>query len=289
MTKPESPPSIQRRLAIAAGVLLVGFLVYLAVLLFEEFVSADMRWGLWLGSVLLFAVSATFGKKGLWVPLVAAAPLVALHGLPIALDLPSLWAYPLIWLAGSFAGRIAARGPDWATVAAPVALTALFLIYGNRVMPRILDQELNSYIDEPAPLLVLEYLDGTRYPVDQFAGNVVVLDFFATWCIPCRAELPEIEQVRHAFADRDDIIILVVGDGDSGDTPEQVAAFAESAELDLPFAWDPGGATHDAFGFWNIPALAVIDRKGNVRLKRVGYNAAETSFQETLTTLLESL
>jgi hypothetical protein len=52
---------------------------------------------------------------------------------------------------------------------------------------------------------------------------------------------------------------------------------------------DPGGAAHDAFGFDNVPALAVIDRKGHVRLRRVGYNAAETGFRSSLTGLLETL
>jgi hypothetical protein len=66
-------------------------------------------------------------------------------------------------------------------------------------------------------------------------------------------------------------------------------AFAESSGIDLPFLWDEGGRAHDAFGFANIPALAVIDREGRVRLKRIGFNAAETGFAEDLRRLLESL
>jgi hypothetical protein len=57
----------------------------------------------------------------------------------------------------------------------------------------------------------------------------------------------------------------------------------------LPFVWDEGGHAHDAFELANMPALAVIDGEGRVRLKRVGFNAAETDFANNLTSLLESL
>ncbi len=288
---PASPSAASpwRSLLTAGLVLLAGFLAYIAILLFEELVTTDMRWGLWLGCVLLFALSVRLGRCGPWVPFFVAAPLVAFHGVPIASDITSFWPFPVFWLASAVAGWLASRGPTWVTVAAPVTLAAAFLFYGGKVLPGVFTDELNQYVDEPAPALTLEYLDGRPYPVDTFAGNIVVLDFFATWCIPCRAELPEIEELRHKLADRDDVIMLVVGDGDAGETPEIVQAYADSAELDLPFVWDPGGVAHDAFGFWNIPALAVIDREGRVRLKRVGYNAAETGFQATLLELIESL
>lgn len=287
----DTQKSLLHRMAPPVGILFTGFLVYVGILLFEEFVTADMRWGLWMGGVVLFALSVALGSRGLhaWAPVLLAAPLVVLHGMPLALDLPLGRPFPVFWLVSALAGWLAARGPRWVSTAAPVALAAMFLYYGGWVLPRSMADAFNDFLNEPAPSFALQTLDGKPYPMRSLAGKVVVLDFFATWCIPCRAELPEIEDVRQALADRDDIVILVVGDGDSGDTREQVAAFAEAADLDLPFVWDPDGVAHDAFEFPNIPALAVIDRKGNVRLKRVGFNAAETGFESMLTELLLSL
>lgn len=273
------------------GALLAGIGAWFAVLAFEEVVSADLRWGLWLGSLLLLLLSSVLGLRewGPWAPAVLAAPLVGVYGLGLATDLPALWPVPVLWAASALAGWLAGRRPGRSSLAALIAVMSLSAAYGAWRIPRILAEELNVYTDEPAPALALQRLDGTTYPTETLAGRVVVLDFFATWCVPCRAELPEMEQLRRSLGDREDIVILVVGDGDSGDTREQVAAFAATSGIDLPFAWDPGGTTHDAFGFANIPALAVIDRRGNVRLERVGYNAAETGFQETLRSLIESL
>jgi thiol-disulfide isomerase/thioredoxin len=280
-----------RRLAAVGTVLVAGLAVWLALLAFEEFVTADLRWGLWLGCALLFTVSLGAGRRGggAWAPLLVAAPVLLDLGVPLARDLTPFWPFPALWLGSALAGWMVGRSPRRATLVASAVLAVLALAYGGRVVPRILGAELNVYTDEPAPALVLESLDGTPYPSAELAGRIVVLDFFATWCLPCRAELPEVEAVRQALAERDDIVILIVGDGDSGDTREQVSHFAAESDLDLPFVWDPRGVTHDAFGFDNIPALAVIDRQGRVRLKRVGFNAAETGFRDTLLSVLESL
>jgi thiol-disulfide isomerase/thioredoxin len=117
----------------------------------------------------------------------------------------------------------------------------------------------------------------------------VVLDFFATWCAPCIAELPELEEVRRHFAGRDDVTLLVVANDSGNDTRDSIRAFVAKRGLELEFAYDPGGKAHKAFGFAGLPGLVVIDRAGRIRLTREGYNSAESGFRKSLEDLVESL
>jgi len=269
--------------------LLAGVALCVALALFEGFVTNDMRWVLWAGSagMLLLAAWLTDKGRGAAGALLASLPLAVFFYNFVVVDEPRFWPHVAIVPIAALAGwLLIARRPLGIVAVLSVAL--LGAGYGNLVMPRLL-ADFNEYLDEPAPEISLVNLDGSVYPADAFEGKILVLDFFATWCVPCRAELPEIEAVRQALIEREDILFLVVGDGDSGDTPAQVAEFADAAQLDLPFVYDPGGLAHDALGFTNIPSLAVIDKKGHVRLKRIGYNAAETGFQSDLIALLGSL
>ncbi len=258
-------------------------------------VTNDMRWMLLLGSVGLFGAALWAGSRrhgGVVSFLLLCLPLILFYALLVVPELPGLWPHLAIWLALALLGWLGFRSegrPSPAVFGAFVAISALASWYALAYVPGEISRSLNQFRDEPAPAIALESLEGSSYPMESLENKVVVLDFFATWCAPCIAELPEIDAIHRRYATAPDVEVLVVANDSGGDTPESIQAFVEGRDLDVPFVYDPGGKAHRAFGFAGLPGLVVIDRTDRIRFTREGYNAAEDDFQENLVELIEAL
>ena len=117
-----------------------------------------------------------------------------------------------------------------------------------------------------APELALENLDGETQSLADFEGNVVLVNNWATWCPPCKAEMPSLKKFHDAHAEQGFTVIAV----EAGDGLEEVLAFAQSYDLTFPVWLDPNGAALDAFKNGSLPNSYVIDRTGTVRLAWTG-------------------
>lgn len=114
---------------------------------------------------------------------------------------------------------------------------------------------------QPAPGLELKLLDGTPFKLADAAGKVVVVNYWATWCEPCRAEMPAIDAYYRKHRDKGLIIIAVSMDkpSDEAKVREVMKSFAFPAAL----AKDVSARGYGRI--WRIPVTFVIDRKGVVR------------------------
>jgi len=119
----------------------------------------------------------------------------------------------------------------------------------------------------PAPDLSLTNLDGSPASLADYRGKVVLVNLWATWCPPCKEEMPALESFYRKHAD-DGFTIVAVNDGDpTGD----VVQFVKDYGLTFPIWLDPKYiATEKAFKTLNLPSSFVIDRDGQIVLSWVG-------------------
>ncbi|HEY3216014.1 MAG TPA: TlpA disulfide reductase family protein [Candidatus Eisenbacteria bacterium] len=134
--------------------------------------------------------------------------------------------------------------------------------------------------EAPVPFVV-HLTDGRAISSRDLRGNIVVLDFWATWCAPCQRELPAVQRALDRLKGRGDVVFFAVdvlmtdAPGDSGDTAERAIRYFRRGSYTLPLALDGGGALVKAFAVRGLPTLLVLDRQGRVRLRHVGFSGAE--------------
>ena len=122
-------------------------------------------------------------------------------------------------------------------------------------------------IGELAPQFALRDTDGEVRELSDYRGQVVWINFWATWCGPCRRELPDIQRVAAEFGD-DDLVVLAVNEEESAG---QALAFWEEVGLDLPLLLDSDGAVGRQYRLFGLPNNFFIDRAGVLRGFQLGF------------------
>ncbi len=120
----------------------------------------------------------------------------------------------------------------------------------------------------PAPDFELASLDGgTPIALSSFRGQVVVLNFWASWCAPCRLEAPGLRRVSERYADRGVRFLGV----DYRDNDAAARAFVDEFRLEYPSVTDPSGSLAYDYGLIGFPTTFIIDAAGTIRYRFVGY------------------
>ena len=112
----------------------------------------------------------------------------------------------------------------------------------------------------------LEALDGSSVSLDGYRGNVVLINFWATWCPPCRAEIPDIEKVYQARQD-DGFVVLGVN---VEEPRESVAPFVEAMGMTYPVVLDKSGQVLKMYRAIGLPISVILDQDGVIRVRHVG-------------------
>ena len=143
-----------------------------------------------------------------------------------------------------------------------------------------------AYGNPPAPPLALEDIDGREHRLADLRGRVVAVNFWATWCPPCVAEMPAIQRMRDML-DGEGVSVLAVNAGESA---EDIRSFVQDFDpaLTFPLLRDPNGDTFARWRVLGLPHTFVVDRSGNLAYTAQGARQMDSPhIIERLRALLE--
>lgn len=136
---------------------------------------------------------------------------------------------------------------------------------------------------KPAPDFSLPSLDGNgTVSISAYRGSIVVLNFWATWCTPCRLEAPGLERTAKAYRDRGVRFLGV----DERDNDPAGRAFVKEFGITYPSGSDPPGRLAFSYELFGMPTTFVIDGRGTIRYRFVGY-VTEDALRSALDPLVE--
>jgi len=134
----------------------------------------------------------------------------------------------------------------------------------------------------PAPEWELKDLNGKPVKLSDFKGKVVILDFWATWCPPCRMEIPGFIELQQKYAEKGLVVIGVSLD----DEPDVVKTFMKRQGVNYSVVLANSKVTDDYGGIEGIPSTFIIDRTGAIVSKHVGFVPKER-FEAEIAPLLK--
>lgn len=174
-----------------------------------------------------------------------------------------------------------AQGHNW--------LSTILIIAGVAwiVISRPPDMNPTVPVPQPgfvAPAIVLPQLDGQTLSLSELQGQVVIVNFWASWCGPCRAEMPMFEQLYQAERRRGLTVLAV--NSTVQDNPADVSNMQRDFGLSFPIVLDYDGSVGNRYGVRMLPTTFIIDRKGVVRRVLFGGPLSEANLRNVIEPLL---
>lgn len=124
-------------------------------------------------------------------------------------------------------------------------------------------------VGDPAPSFQLPGVDGKTYSLEDVKGKPVAISIFATWCPPCRMELPDLQARIYERMKEKGVAAFAISGGEDMQTVKQ---FAEQAGLTLPILVDSAGTAVENFGGQYLPRMVILDKDHKVHSLHVGYS-----------------
>lgn len=154
-----------------------------------------------------------------------------------------------------------------------VALTAMGAVLSHAVA-----------VQDEAPDFTLKSLEGSNLRLEEYRGQVVLINFWASWCGPCRQEMPLLDRLHHRYEDTGFAVLGVNVEGDVGPAQEIV----EKTKVTFPVLIDEDQRVSEMYNLEAMPSTVVVDRDGVVRYIHRGYKPGdEAKYVEVVKALIQ--
>ncbi|HEV3240323.1 MAG TPA: TlpA disulfide reductase family protein [Casimicrobiaceae bacterium] len=190
----------------------------------------------------------------------------------------------------SAAAALAIKGPklSWIVAGALFAIASVAIHYEVKIGMHhgagTVDELGQVKVREPAPDFTLRDLAGQPVTLSSFRGKkAVLIDFWATWCAPCRTALPGLQDLTDKFKDRGFEVVTI----DQGESVDQVRSFIERKKYSFSVLLDSDRAVGDIYGVRGIPTSVLIDKNGVVQWIAVGNFANESELPKRVEGLVK--
>lgn len=143
-------------------------------------------------------------------------------------------------------------------------------------------------LDESAPAFTLKNLNGETVSLESLRGKVVVVDFWATWCGPCKASFPGMQIAVNKYKADPNVAFVFVDTWENGDNKEKNAAdFIKDKGYTFNVLMDNDNKVVSSFGVSGIPTKYVVDKYGKIRFKSVGYAGSSDALVDELSMMID--
>jgi thiol-disulfide isomerase/thioredoxin len=166
-----------------------------------------------------------------------------------------------------------ARGPENALSSPPETLP------GTLPAPSDNDKVALQFYRDPVPVsdVTMTDVDGRRLSTSDLKGKVIIVNFWATWCPPCRAEIPDLVKLQEKYKDQ----LQIIGISDDEDPPAAVKKWAVEHKMNYPIVMSTPELRKAFAGVSALPTSFIVSRESRVMMRHVGMLTAATTEAET--------
>lgn len=164
------------------------------------------------------------------------------------------------------------------TIIRIMILTVIFAGIGLAIYNQFLKDKTAVKVESPAPDFVLKTLDGGSFQLSKYQGKGVVLNFWGSWCDPCKEEMPALEKTYQSFKDKGVVLVGV----NIGETDVSIHSFKDRYGLNFPIAMDTKKEITQLYEIGPIPTTYFIDKTGIVKKVVIGGPMSEQTIADNM-------